>query len=137
MAVDSSEDQFQELIAQLIVRVDKVLSGGNIFFPIGLLLNRSGEVETVITVNELSNQTSTHVNVIQQELIKKIQTGKVLATCVAYPDYRKSVVVALLENNQNYCSKVVIPVIAKEKIRLDMEDIEIENSGIYIFPVVQ
>lgn len=134
--MDLSESQFQELVAQLVVRANKALLEKNYLLPMGLYQRSSGELGVVTAVEDFSENILDHVNFLQEDLSAKVRKEQVLATCVAYPDYEKGVVVALLENVQNYCAKVTIPVLTDDKPQLDMDGIEIEDSNIYIFPVV-
>lgn len=132
--MESSERQFQELMAQLIVRAEKIFHEKDILPPMGLLITEAENVELVVTTEDFLSGMSICVQLIKDKLINRVQEGGVLATCVAYPDYEKNLVIALLENNQNYCCKVVIPVITNGSVQLDVGGIEIDDGSIYIFP---
>ena len=131
--MDQSEEQFQDLIANLAPRVDKALSEQNSVPPIGLLLLDSGDVEVVLSVSDKENDPSTEINLLQQGLIDKAREKSAVAACLAYPDYANEQVVAYLENNENYCAKCNIPVVSDPALRLDLESIEIEDGKIFVF----
>jgi hypothetical protein len=76
------------------------------------------------------------LNAMQSSLAALARTQSLDATCIAYPNYEDDTVVALLENRENYCATVVIPVLVDTPVRLDMESIEVRDGNIYVFPVV-
>jgi len=131
--MDQSEEQFQDLIANLAPRVDKALSQQNSVPPLGLLLLDGGDVEVVLAVSGEENNLSDEINLLQQGLIDKAREKLAVAACLAYPDYANEQVVAYLENIDNYCAKCSIPVAANPSLRLDLEGIEIEDGMIFIF----
>ena len=131
--MDQSEEQFQDLIANLAPRVDKALSQQNSIPPIGLLLFGGGEVEVVLSVSEKENDLSEEINFLQQSLIEKAKEKSAVAACLAYPDYANEQVIAYLENNEHYCAKCSIPVVANPSLGLDLEGIEIEDGMTFVF----
>ena len=131
--MDQSEEQFQDLIANLAPRVDKALSQQNSVPSIGLLLFGGGDVEVVLSVSEEGNDLSEEINRLQQDLVDKAKEKSAVAACLAYPDYANEQVIAYLENNEHYCAKCCIPVVANPSLRLDLEGIEIEDGMIFVF----
>ena len=131
--MDQSEEQFQDLIANLIPRVNKALSKGNTVPAIGLLLLDSGNVEVVLAVSEEEHELSKEIGLLQQGLIDKAREKSAVASCLAYPDYANQKFVAYLENNDLYCSKCLIPVVADPSPRLNVEGTEIEDGMIGVF----
>ncbi len=131
--MDQSEEQFQDLIANLAPRVDKALSQQNSVPSIGLLLFGGGDVEVVLSVSEEGNDLSEEINRLQQGLVDKAKEKSAVAACLAYPDYANEQVIAYLENNEHYCAKCCIPVVANPSLRLDLEGIEIEDGMIFVF----
>jgi len=131
--MDQSEEQFQDLIANLAPRVNRALSQQDTVPPIGLLLFDSGEVEVVLSVSEKENNLSEEINLLQQGLIDKAREKSAVAACFAYPDYANEQIVAYLENNENYCAKCNIPVVSNPSLQLDLEGIEIEDGMIFVF----
>ena len=131
--MDQSEEQFQDLIANLTPRVNKALSQQNTVTPLGLLLFDSGDVEVVLSVSDKENDLSEDLNLLQQGLIEKAREKSAVAACIAYPDYANEVVVAYLENNENYTAKCSIPVVSNPTLQLDLEGIEIEDGMVFVF----
>ena len=133
--MDTSDDQFEELMAQLTVRVNKMLTEDNCINPIGLMINKNKEIEISLAVSEEIDDIAEAINILQADLTSKAESGKLLATCIAYPDYENNVVIALLENNENYCAEVKIPVNIENQPILEPENVEIEDGNVYIFPI--
>lgn len=131
--MDQSEEQFQDLIANLAPRLDKALSQQNAVPPLGLLLLDSGDVEVVLSVSDKESNLSEEINLLQQGLIDKAREKSAVAACLSYPDYANEQVVAYLENNENYCAKCSIPVVSNPSLHLDLEGIEIEDGMIFVF----
>ena len=131
--MDRSEEQFQDLIANLAPRIDKALSQQNSVPPLGLLLLDSGDVEVVLSVSDEESNLSEQINLLQQGLIDKATEKSAVAACLAYPDYANEQIVAYLENTENYCAKCNIPVVANPSLHLDLERIEIEEGMIFVF----
>jgi len=135
--VNSSEEQFQTLIAHVEVRCNKMLQENKYILPIGLLINTEGELEIVIATLDTSDQIQELVNHVQTGITEKVYTGAFKASCIAYPDYENSVVVALLENEENYCATINIPVVTNPTARLVVSDCEVLDGKCYIFPIKQ
>lgn len=133
--MNSSEEQFKTLIAHVEVRYNKMLQECNYVLPIGLLLNL--EEEIVIATLDISDQIQVLIDHIQTGITEKVNAGNFKASCVAYPDYENSVVVALLENEENYCATVNITVITNLTIRLVASDSEVLDGKCYNFPIKQ
>lgn len=131
-----SEEQFKELIAQLIVRANHMLAQSNNVLPMGLALVESGKTEVVLASPDLSDEVSVLVQFIQDALTDKVKAGGIVATCVAYPEYSRKVVVAYLENNENYCLKAIIPVRFDDKKELVANEVTVLDGEVFIFPVV-
>ncbi len=131
--MDQSEEQFQDLIANLAPRVNRALSKQNAVPPIGLLLFDSGDVEVILSVSDKENNLSEEIDLLQQCLIDKAKEKSPVATCLSYPDYANEVVIAYLENNQNYCAKCSIPVVSTPSLQLDLESIEVEDGTVFVF----
>lgn len=131
--MDRSEEQFQNLIANLVPRVDKALSQQNSVPPLGLLLFENGDVEVVLSASVEGDNLSENINLLQQGLINKAKGKPAVAACLAHPDYVNEQVVAYLENNENFCAKCNIPVVSSPSLRLDLEGIEIRDGTIFVF----
>lgn len=132
--MDNSEEQFRTLISHLILRVNAMLDEGNKVLPVSLVLNKNGAVD-IFLVTVKSNLIDEHIRILQDELITKVQYGDIVASCIAYPDYDGNRVVGLLENNENYCAEVMIPVNIENEPFLDQDRIIVNEGNIYIFPI--
>ncbi len=128
-----SEQQFPELISHLIVSCNNALEKSNSLPAMGLTLKGEDQVETVLGVSE-ENDLREDLNLIQNGLKEKALAGEIDACCISYPDYDKGVVVAFLENRENYCSKILIPVDTRSVPVLDPSGIEEHVGTIYVFP---
>jgi hypothetical protein len=131
-----SNQQFQELLAHLVARANKMLAEQKDIHPISLALAANGNVEVGVGVTEKQDQVPAVLNAMQQALIKRVSEGGVQATCVAYPNYQDDTVVALLENHENFCATVILPVLVEPSWLLDTGNMEVKDGSVYIFPVV-
>jgi hypothetical protein len=127
-----SEEQFQELIANLSARLTKALSKSNKVPSIGLLLSLKGDVEPVLAVAE-NEELKEEVNLLQARLVSKAKESDSIAACLAYPDYEREEIVAYLENNENYCLKARIPIVTGPQLKLDILNIEVEDGIVFVF----
>lgn len=133
---ENSSQQFQELLAHLIARVNKMLSGGGAVYPLSLALIEDGNVEVGVGVPEDQKQLSDVLNAMQNSLIGRVASGEVLATCIAYLSHKEMKVVALLENAENYSATVTFQVSDVPPFSLDTTRMQVEDGSVYIFPVV-
>lgn len=135
--MSNSENQFNELLAQTIVRTNKMLSEAQQVIPFGLTLSESNATEVILAI-DIGNSLSDHLNYLQEQLKSKVQNTKVVATSIVYANYGNSTVEVLLENNENYCLKAVIPVqVSKGECSLVPAELETEDGGIYVFPFIE
>ena len=134
--MDQSSEQFNELLAHIMVRNNKMLSEHGYVIPFGLTLDESGKVEVIIAASEDQGMED-HANMIQKALQEKvIEKDNVVASCISYPDHENKQLVVLLENNENYCSKVTIPAIkTQDGEQLDYSQTQFEEGNIYVFPI--
>ena len=130
-----SQDQFQDLLSQLIVRADRMLSEQNEMFPIALLLLSDGRTDVSVAAYDSVEQIPSLLNAMQASLSAKAGELGAVASCIAYPDYGSDRVVAFLENNDNYCAKAELPVITEPRLHLDTSAITFSDGDIYVFPV--
>ena len=108
---------------------DKVL-------PYGLILSSSTQIELILPVDVSDNLGDT-LNIIQDEMKAKVLNKECLASSIVYSNYEAQKIEAYLENVENYCLKINIPVVASSsEIKLIPENIETEDGGIYVFPIV-
>ena len=132
--MDSSENQFQELAAQIVSRTNKVLADDKDLLPLGLSLHKNGSVEVHIPTAEEPKNFSELLNLLQKGLSSKVKEGGIVATSISYPDFENKVVIAFVENSENFCAKLVIPVNTESTPYLVAEEIQIEDGMIYVFP---
>lgn len=132
----NSEDHFQGLVSYLIVSINRMLKTDNVIVPIGLVVNTDESIE-VVKANIDSQQIIDKVEFIQSELRNKANEFEIVTSCIAYPDYENNQITAFLENNKNYCVKVLIPVVNRSGLKLNPEKITTETGAIYIFPIKQ
>ncbi len=135
--MSDSEAQFQELLAHLIARVDKMLTEQGDMQALGLTLHADGRVEVAVGLADSPERLSEVLNAMQTSFSQAVLRQPIKATCIAYPDYEKKAVIALLENDENYCSRITIPVLTNPTSRLDVDGIEVEDGGVYIFRVMR
>lgn len=129
-----SQDQFQELLSQLIVRVDRMLAEQNEMFPLALLLLPDGSTDVSVATYDNVEQIPGLLNAMQASLSLKAQEAGAVASCIAYPDYGSDKVVAFLENSDNYCAKAELPVVTRPCRHIDPSAITFADGDIYIFP---
>lgn len=132
----ASEKQFQHLLAQLIARVDKMLAANEPILPLGLALRTSGAADILIGVPGNTPSIPGMTIALRQSLIKSVSNGGVIASCIAFPHDASPAVIALLENNENDCATVRIPILPGTPRTLDKNAMQIDEGYIYIFPVL-
>ena len=130
--MDNSEEQFQELIAQITARSNKTLKEESTLLAFGLALNTSNEVDLILAV-EVQGGLGEELNFIQVALKERASNGILKACAITYPDYENGNLVSYLENFENYCLKVEIPVIEKGYLQADVSNIETHDGSIYVF----
>ena len=103
-------------------------------FPVGLILKPGGEVEVSVAAYENAEQVEQLVNAMLGSMIERASATSALAACISVPDARGQSVVAFLENRDNYCVKVSIPVSADTR-KLDAEKVTVEDGSVHVFPM--
>ena len=127
----NSEEQFKELLNQLVARSKKSLLANS--FPVfGLLLTEEGNTDVVLGVVE-DGDLSEIINNVQQELIEKKNALSILAACLAYPDFNNQCVVAYLENHESYQLRCDIPVLNNDVLELDIENLTTKDGSTIVF----
>jgi hypothetical protein len=130
-----SQDQFQELLSQLIVRTDRMLAEQNEMFPLALLLLPDGGTNVSMAAYDNVEQIPSLLNAMQTSLSAKAREIGAVASCIAYPDYSSDKVVAFLENSDNYCTRAELSVITEPRLHVDPSAISFSDGDIYVFPV--
>lgn len=132
--MDESERQFQELIANAMVRSKRMLDREQRVLPFSLLLQRDGEIEAAVGLYDTPAQAADVVSAMETSLISRAMELSALATCIVLP-VGTGEVVMLLENRENYCATVRMP-LAEDSSSLDSDRMIIEEGSIRVFPVV-
>ena len=132
--MEDSEEQFQDLLANLTVRANRMLATQSELFPIALLLMQDGRVDVAVAAYESADQIPDLLQALGSNLSEKAAAGEGLASCLAYPDYGAGEVVAFLENRDNYCATVRLPV-SGDPLSIDAAGMIVEDGNIYVFPV--
>jgi hypothetical protein len=133
--LQNSEEQFQELLAHLISRANKVLSVQSQMPVLSLLLDRSGGVEVAAGIADSPADLTQVLSKMQVSLQDKASAGNALATCVAYHECDAGVITVMLENHENYCATVKIPIVHRPDTKLDVESMRVEDGSVMVFPV--
>jgi hypothetical protein len=131
--MQTSEDQFQELMAHLVARGNKALGQQSSVPPISLLLRNNGEVECSVGVADSPDELKAVLDAMQSALRERVRRGDSLAICVAYTDPTSRAVVALLENHENYCATVTVPC---HPTSLDVENMQVDDGSVSVYSVV-
>jgi len=130
-----SESQFQELLAHFAARVNKALAAREAML-LRLLLRADGTVDVAVGIADTASERAEVLNAMQSSAKTQVNDATIEAVCIAYPDDSNQAYVALLENRDNYCAKVTVPIVMTPAPELDFENIDIEASEIYVFPYV-
>jgi len=134
--MSNSEFHFNELLAQILVRTDKMLAESSNVIPYGLLLTDNGKIEIIIAV-DISDKLSECLEFIQNTLKKNLEEKQYVAAAVVFADYDNMEIISLLENNENYCLKVLFPVMnIEDQLKIDTTKIKTEEGSVYIFPFI-
>ena len=132
--MNKSDESFNELLAQVIVRGNKMLGESNLMSPFGILLD-DNKAADIMTVADETKSYSELLDFLQESMKAKVIDKAYVAGCIVYADYANNQLIAFLENTDNYCLKAVIPVKADDGLSLLPSEMKAEEGGIYIFPV--
>ncbi len=92
--MQTSEEQFQELMANLVARGSNALAHQAHVPPISLLLRNTGEVECSAGIADSHGDLKQVLDAMQATLRDRVRRGDILAVCVAYTDPTSHAVVA-------------------------------------------
>jgi hypothetical protein len=132
--MQTSEEQFRELLAHLVARANKALAQDVPVPPMSFALSEDGGVHFSVGVSNSPSELKQILKAMQESLAVRVNTEPVLATCVAYTESETAALVALLENRENYCVSFKIPGLPGSN--LDMDNMQIEDGFVCVFPVV-
>lgn len=131
--MQTSDEQFQELMAHLVARGNKALAQGVPVPPMSFALRRDLEVQCTVGVADTPDELQRVLAAMQKSLKEQVASESWLATCVSYTEPVSGEVVVLLENHENYCATVRMT--ASLGGKLDMEHMQIDDGHVYVFPV--
>jgi hypothetical protein len=131
--MQTSDEQFQELMAHLVARGNKALAQGVPVPPMSFALMGDGEVHCSVGVADSPDELQRVLNAMQESLKERVASENCLATCVSYTEPASGDLVVLLENHENYCATVTMP--ASPGGQLDMEQMQIDDGHVHVFPV--
>ena len=134
--MDKSTYQFEQLLVQLVAQSNKSLAERGRVMPAGLVLGENGAVElTWGKPGSTAIDMPGVVRGIQTMLRGRVAGGTALATCIAFPHDERTVI-AMLENNENDCATISIPVLDGSPPMLDKDNMLIDDGRIHVFPVI-
>ena len=132
--MQTSEEQFPHLLADLTARLKKILANQPDVPCMGLILRKEANIEVVLGLTDDTIGLAEVLNAMQEEIIDQIKTSGGIATCIAYPDYPNNQIVALLENEELYCMTCEIRIVKRDGHLIpDLENLEIKDGAIHIF----
>jgi hypothetical protein len=133
--MNTSESQFNELLANLIARVNQALSKSPRLPTLALALTTAGKIETSLGAEDNGTELHDNLNAMQRSLQDRVGAGDILAVCIAYPDYDAGAVIAYLENSETYCLKATLPVSTGSSLALDIANITTAEGTLFVFGV--
>jgi hypothetical protein len=131
--MDASDEQFTELLANLVPRANRMLEANGDVSPIGLLLLGTAEIDVSVAVIEAGWPLREALTVLQEGLIGKIKALPVSAGCVAYREPERDELVVLMENKENYCATLRIPISRTPPSRLNLAALVVEDGSVFLF----
>jgi hypothetical protein len=131
--METSEEQFRELLANLVSRGNKALAQNVPVPPMSFALSKDGDVHFSVGVADSPSELHQVLKAMRESLVARAAAEPILATCVAYTESETADVVAMLENLENYCATVRIPALPGS--RLDIARMEIDDGFVYVFPL--
>ena len=128
------EPQFQELLAHLVERVNKMLSQQGRVLPLGLLLRFTGKIDVSFGVGESAQDVGGMTKAVREALVRVVAGGAVNASCIAFPQENGDAVIALFETSDNYCATVSIPILMQPVRKLDTDRMQVDDGYVHVFP---
>lgn len=132
--MQTSEEQFRELLANLVARGNKALAQNVPVPPMSFALSKDGVVHLSVGVADTPSELQQVLEAMRESLGALVRAEPLLATCVAYTETESAEVVAMLENLENYCTTVRIP--GSPGSSMDLGNLKVEDGFVYVFPIV-
>jgi hypothetical protein len=134
--MDTSEDQFQELLANVYARYKRSLLQGAQPPPMGLLLRGDGSIEVSIIAADSDAETERCLSAMREALALKAQNENIVAASMSHVDTAASRVVVHFENNENYCARVLVPLSVGSPQEMDMAALEVQDGSVELFSLI-
>ena len=99
------------------------------------LVNQTRPGSSVISLQKPSGDRYGDIRGCVPTMASKVTAGSAVACYTSVPALDGKSIVAFLEDRENDCSKVSIP-IAGDPPSLDIENLEVEDGLVRVFPVV-
>ena len=128
-----SEEQFQKLLANVVVRANRMLEQTGKVLPIGLLLRGNAGIDVFVASPEGDWSLAESLNILQQALIDNIQEVPTSAGCLAYQDTEFEYLVVFIENHQNYNVECKVPLSGLPAPRFDLAAVSIGDGTTFLF----
>jgi hypothetical protein len=131
--MNTSESQFNDLLANLVARVNRALTQSPKVPVLALALTQHGAIDASVGIEDSDAGTKEVLGAMQESLQRRSANGELLASCISYLDYEEGAIVAYLENADSYCLKVTIPVSTEPSLALDVGSISTAEGTLYVF----
>lgn len=135
---EQSESQFQNMLTHLVTLTSEALAGAEELPPMALTVNPQGEVNSIMGASGDREELRTILKAIQKTLAAQAQQGEITACCMSYPDFADQCIVAFMENQDNECTELRIPVtVTGKSLALDLENLSVADGSVFVFPVTE
>ncbi|MEL7022712.1 MAG: hypothetical protein AAGL69_03130 [Pseudomonadota bacterium] len=134
---EQSTAQFQTMLTHLVTLTSNALADAEELPPMALTLNQDDEVNSIVGASGEREELRTILKAIQKTLAAQAEQGEIVACCMSYPDFADQCIVAFMENRQNECTELRIPVVVTGKsLSLDLENLSVADGSVFVFPVL-
>lgn len=137
MKEDKSEVEFKSLLANLIVIIDNFAIENREIPVIGLALTEQNEIIKSIGLRDVVSDVAPVQRAVRNSLIEQRQTASIVATCIAVLNKSSDEIIAALENRENYCSTVRIPIIYTPRLQLMVSELSVDDGEVSVFPIAR
>lgn len=131
------DEQMHEMLTYLVTQVSNALERADSLPPMALSLDPAGTVATIVGASGEREALKETLQAMKKTLAAQAEDGAIVACCLSYADFGDQCIVAFVENDQNECTEVRIPVLNDGKaLSLDLDNITIADGGVFVFPMV-
>lgn len=131
--MDKSEEQFQELLAHFVAVINKSLFEQK-YVLVRLVLHASGTVEITLGFANTAEEREEVLDAMVDTTREITSDTTVEAVCIGYPERDNECYEVLLENRDNYCLHLRVPVDIYKGPGLNLEDLSEQDSAVLFFP---